>query len=62
MFKPSKEVTGRMKFYGKTPLGVEVSGYFFRIIKRSLQIKVGQIWHTVNTIHLSKITEAAQND
>ena len=62
MFKPPGKVTGRIKFYGKTPFGVEVSGYFFRIRKGSLQIKAGENWHTVNVIYLSKITEAAQND
>lgn len=61
MFKPPGKVTGRIKFYGTTPLGIKVSGNDFRIIKHSLKIKSGEKWITVNQIHLSKVTEAAKN-
>ncbi len=53
--KPSKKITGRIKFSGITPLGHNVSGYFFRIRQRTLQIKVGDEWHKVNKIFLSRI-------
>lgn len=50
--KPSRKITGRLTFYGITPLGKQIIGNFFRIKKRSLQIKSGKDWYTVNTIHL----------
>lgn len=59
--KPSNKITGRIKFFGTTPLGHKVSGYFFRIIKKSLQIKCGEKWHNVNAIHLSRVLEADHN-
>ena len=52
--KPSNKITGRRKFYGVTPYGHKISGFFFRIKKRSLQIKVGKIWRVVNTISIKE--------
>lgn len=59
--KPSGEITGRMKFHGTTLIGNRVSGYFARIIKQSLQIKVGDTWHSVNKIFVSRV-EGDKND
>ena len=53
--KPSEKTTGRMKFYGTTPLGNKVCGYFFRIHRRSMQIKMGDKWHIVNKIESRRV-------
>jgi len=50
MSKPSNRITGRVKFYGFTPLGFKVSGYFARIAKRTFQIKAGGTWFKVDKI------------
>ena len=52
--KPSGKATGRVKFFGTTPLGLKVSGYFFRIIKKKLQIKCGEKWYKVDKVYLSR--------
>lgn len=61
MFKPTNKVTGRIEFYGTTPLGHKVRGYFFRIFRQNLYIKSADEWHKVNAVYLSRTSETAQN-
>ena len=56
--KPSLKTTGRLTFYGTTPQGRVVWGNFYRIVKKSFQIKAGKYWRTVGTI---RVKEAKQN-
>lgn len=60
MFKPTRKISGRIKFHGTTPLGEKISGYFFRIKKKTLQIKQGEKWYKVNKIFLSRV-EVSKN-
>lgn len=55
MLKPTAQCTGRVKFWGITPSGTKVSGFFARIKNKSLQIKVADEWRVVDKIYLSKI-------